>query len=109
MYACEIYACEMHAYEMHAHEMYAHEIHACQMLPGIPLFLGAFLPFPGTLKQFLGISIAPRTSSVFVRAWVLTKHDFESSTGPTWTDLTWSNPNTIPLLASTHSLFGCYS
>ena len=37
-----------------------------QMLPGTPeLFLGAFLllgktpPFPGTLKQFLGISIAP--------------------------------------------------
>jgi hypothetical protein len=74
MYACEIYACEMHAYEMHAHEMHAHEIHTCQMLPGIPeLFLGAFLllgktpPFPGTLKQFLGISIAPKTSSVLVR------------------------------------------
>ena len=66
IYACEIYACEMHAYEMHAHEMHAHEIHTCQMLPGIPeLFLGAFLllgkthRFPGTLKQFLGISIAP--------------------------------------------------
>jgi hypothetical protein len=40
----------------------------------------------GTLKQFLGISVAPRTSSVLVRAWVLAKPDFEGSTGPTWTD-----------------------
>ena len=72
IYACEIYACEMHAYEMHAHEMHAHERHTCQMLPGIPqLFPGAFLPVPGTLKQFLGISIAPRTSAILVRAWVL--------------------------------------
>jgi hypothetical protein len=65
-----------------------------KLLPGWHrVFLGKTPPFPGTLKQFLGISIAPpRTSSVLVRAWFLAKPDFESSTGPTWTDLTWTDP-----------------
>jgi hypothetical protein len=56
------------------------------------MLLGKTPPFPGTLKQFLGVSIAPRTSSVLVCAWVWAKPDFESSTGPTWSDLTWSDP-----------------
>jgi hypothetical protein len=38
--------------------------------------------FPGTLKHFLGISIAPRTSSILVRAWVLAKLDFEKPDRP---------------------------
>jgi hypothetical protein len=81
MYACEMHACEMHAYEMLAHEMHAHEIHACQM------FLGILELFPGSIFAVLRNAETvpgndPRTSSVLVRAWVLAKSDFESSTKP---------------------------
>jgi hypothetical protein len=103
MHAYEMHAYEMHAYEMHAHEMHAHEIHACQMLPGIPgLFLGAFLPFPRTLKQFLGISIAPQDQFRFgtclglgqARLWKLDWPNLD------WPDLTWSDPNDTSMKGS---------
>jgi hypothetical protein len=107
MYACEIYACEMHAcemyaYEMLAHEMHAHEIHACQMLPGIlELFPGSIFAVPRNAETVPGNTPGP------VPFWP--SPTLKARPSLTWTNLTCSDPNTIPPLASTHSLFGCYS
>src|SRR5271155_5739461 len=62
------------------------------------MLLGKTPPFPGTLKQFLGISIAPGPVLFWYVLGSSAKSDFESSTGLTWTDLTWTDPqyNTSP-------------
>jgi hypothetical protein len=93
---CEMHACEMHAYEMLAHEMHAHEIHACQMLSGIlELFPGSIFAVPRNAETVPGNTPGP---------WYVLG-SWPSSTLKARPSLTCSDPNTIPPLASTHSVW----
>src|SRR5271156_131272 len=81
---------------MLAHEMHAHEIHACQMLPGIlELFPGSIFAVLRNAETVPGNTPGPVPFWYVLGSWP--SPTLKARPSLTWTNLTCSDPNTIPI------------